>query len=399
MFTSALRAHKATLNSRIGLTRDSRLIPLARTAVSSWSALNRPKTSRVAVNMPIGRANTHANGINNPAAWATTPSDNWRLTNSGRISFSALPSSSTNVKTITVITSDARIWRTKYACSVFTACPSSAAPTLCAIPNARSASSGYVEIGTLRSSVSLGAFPFGQTQFGAQGRPEAARVHPDRDQVDRHAQTLQPIDDGIRNPEGPAGRCLQVVVNHTDGRERDERARLSRPVGFGAQVVKRSQRPQEGDPLVAQQKENRQHEQGTRVTVLADPVRQIDHRGEGGQIEHLVRHRVGVAAQAGRHLELAGEIAVKQIRHRREDHRCEGHHEPKLRQRIPAEHADRQEQEDERHAYQRQRLDKAELPSQRPARLHETDGFVSYLCRVTTRSGLRCRGKALVLQD
>src|ERR1035438_2133469 len=66
---------------------------------------------------------------------------------------------------------------------------------------------------------------------------------------------------------------------------------------------------------------------------------------------------------------------------------------------MPAEDADRQEQKDERHAHQRKRLDKAELPSQRLARLHETDGFVSYLCRVTARSGLRCRGKALVFQD
>ena len=46
----------ARLNSRMGLISDSRLMPLARTAVSSWSALNRPNTSSVAVNMPIGQS-------------------------------------------------------------------------------------------------------------------------------------------------------------------------------------------------------------------------------------------------------------------------------------------------------------------------------------------------------
>ena len=106
---------------------DSRLMPLARTAVSSWSALNRPKISSVAVNMPIGSANTQTNGTSRPAASATTPSVTCRLTSSGRISLSALPSNSTNVKTITVISSDARIWRIKYACNVLTGGPSSAA--------------------------------------------------------------------------------------------------------------------------------------------------------------------------------------------------------------------------------------------------------------------------------
>ena len=114
---------------------DSRLMPLARTAVSSWSALNRPKTSSVAVNMPIGSANTQANGISRPAASATTASVTCRFTSKGRISFSALPSSSTNVNTITVISSAARIWRIKYACNVLTARPSSAARPQIAISN------------------------------------------------------------------------------------------------------------------------------------------------------------------------------------------------------------------------------------------------------------------------
>jgi len=35
---------------------DNRLMPLARAAVSSWSALNRPNTSNVAVRKPMGNA-------------------------------------------------------------------------------------------------------------------------------------------------------------------------------------------------------------------------------------------------------------------------------------------------------------------------------------------------------
>src|ERR1035437_7105384 len=146
MFTSALRAHSAKLNNRIGLIRDSRLTPLARTAVSSPSALKRPKTSSVAVNMPIGSANTHAKGINKAAASATTPKVSWRFTSSGRISWSALPSNSTNVNTITVIISAARIWRIKYACNVFNPCPSSAASPQCATQNAARAANHLLEI-------------------------------------------------------------------------------------------------------------------------------------------------------------------------------------------------------------------------------------------------------------
>ena len=48
----------ATLSSRIGVLSASKLMPLARTAVGSWSALNRPNASSVAVNIPIGSAKT-----------------------------------------------------------------------------------------------------------------------------------------------------------------------------------------------------------------------------------------------------------------------------------------------------------------------------------------------------
>ena len=54
-----------------------RLMPLARAAVSSWSALNLPKTSNVAVSMPMGRANAITNGMSKPMARTMTPSVAW----------------------------------------------------------------------------------------------------------------------------------------------------------------------------------------------------------------------------------------------------------------------------------------------------------------------------------
>ena len=57
----------------MGLIAENKLMPLARIAVSSWSALKRPKISSVAVNIPIGSAKTHTNGTDKPTASATTP--------------------------------------------------------------------------------------------------------------------------------------------------------------------------------------------------------------------------------------------------------------------------------------------------------------------------------------
>ncbi len=68
MLIHALRPHKTRLNTRIGVTNATRLIPLDRTAVSSWSALNRPNTSSAAVSIPIGSANTSTKGISSPNA-------------------------------------------------------------------------------------------------------------------------------------------------------------------------------------------------------------------------------------------------------------------------------------------------------------------------------------------
>src|ERR1051326_1762500 len=120
MFTQALSAHKARLNNKMGLVIESRLMPLARTAVSSWSALNRPKIKSVAVNIPIGSANTQTKGINSRTASANTVKRTCPPIKNGRISLSTFPMRSTAVKTPTVISNDARIWRVKYACSVFT---------------------------------------------------------------------------------------------------------------------------------------------------------------------------------------------------------------------------------------------------------------------------------------
>ena len=119
MFTHALSAQSARLNNKIGLVIDSKLMPLARTAVNSWSALNLPNISSVAVNIPIGNANTHTNGTNNPTASANTPNFTWPLIKNGKISFNTLPNSNTAVNTPTVISSDARICRVKYVWSVF----------------------------------------------------------------------------------------------------------------------------------------------------------------------------------------------------------------------------------------------------------------------------------------
>lgn len=97
---------------------DTRLMPLARAAVSSWSALNRPNTSSVEVSMAIGSANTQMNGINSPMDFATTPSDACRLTSSPRISLSTSPSNKTNVNTSSVMTRVTITWRRRYSCSV-----------------------------------------------------------------------------------------------------------------------------------------------------------------------------------------------------------------------------------------------------------------------------------------
>jgi hypothetical protein len=56
MLNHALTPQHNRLNSSTGATSDRRLTPLARAAVSSWSALKRPKTSSVAVSRPIGSA-------------------------------------------------------------------------------------------------------------------------------------------------------------------------------------------------------------------------------------------------------------------------------------------------------------------------------------------------------
>jgi hypothetical protein len=103
----------------MGAANDNRLTPLARAAVNSWSALNRPNTSTVEVNMAIGNAKANMKGINNPKAFITIRNVAWPFTSSGRISRSALPTNNTKVNTNIVITNEAIIWRNKYLCNVF----------------------------------------------------------------------------------------------------------------------------------------------------------------------------------------------------------------------------------------------------------------------------------------
>ena len=56
MLNHALKPQQNRLKSKTGVMSENRLMPLARAAVSSWSALNRPKTSSVAVSRPMGSA-------------------------------------------------------------------------------------------------------------------------------------------------------------------------------------------------------------------------------------------------------------------------------------------------------------------------------------------------------
>jgi len=56
ILNQALRPQQNRLSISTGVTREMRLMPLARAAVNSWSALNRPNTSKAAVMNPIGRA-------------------------------------------------------------------------------------------------------------------------------------------------------------------------------------------------------------------------------------------------------------------------------------------------------------------------------------------------------
>ena len=113
MLIHALKPHNNRLNTSTGVINVSRLMPLERAAVNSWSALNRPNTSNAAVNIPIGSANTSTNGINSKNASATPLNVACRRISNSNISFSPLPSSSTNVNTATVITSVASTWRVR----------------------------------------------------------------------------------------------------------------------------------------------------------------------------------------------------------------------------------------------------------------------------------------------
>ena len=68
MLIHALKPQQSRLKNKTGMMSESRLMPLARTAVSSWSALKRPNTSSIAVSNPIGSAKTQTNGTSRPMA-------------------------------------------------------------------------------------------------------------------------------------------------------------------------------------------------------------------------------------------------------------------------------------------------------------------------------------------
>ena len=79
-FSQAHKPLTATLNSRTGVIRLIKLMPLARAAVNSWSALKRPKTSSAAVSMPMGSEKASTYGISKQDAVARPRRGSaWRL--------------------------------------------------------------------------------------------------------------------------------------------------------------------------------------------------------------------------------------------------------------------------------------------------------------------------------
>ena len=102
----------ATLSSRIGVIRLIRLIPLARIAVTSLSALIRPNTSNAVASIAIGSENTSTFGIASSKNCATAVNPTFRFTSKSLSRFSEPTSNSTNVNTATVtprVTSACRV--------------------------------------------------------------------------------------------------------------------------------------------------------------------------------------------------------------------------------------------------------------------------------------------------
>ena len=60
--------HNTSERATTGTMADAKLMPPARMAVNSWSALNRPNVSSDAVSIPIGSAKDRTNGINSAKA-------------------------------------------------------------------------------------------------------------------------------------------------------------------------------------------------------------------------------------------------------------------------------------------------------------------------------------------
>jgi len=119
------------------------------------------------------------------------------------------------------------------------------------------------------------------------GGPEAVGVHDDGNQVDGHARGLEGINHGIGNSQPPARRGLKVIIDHTEARERNDRARLAGPIGLGVQVVQRALSSEGTTPLIAQQKENRQDQHARAWPCWPIRSAQINQRRKGGQVKTL----------------------------------------------------------------------------------------------------------------
>ena len=183
----------------------------------------------------------------------------------------------------------------------------------------------------------------------------------DSNEVDQHTQGFRTVDQAGGRLEAPAVWRLQVVIDQADGWEGDQGAGLAGPVRLGTHVVQGAEGAQEADPLITQEEQDGQHEQHPGMARLADAVGQVNEGRECGQVEDLVHHGIGIPAQARGDLELARKVAVKEVGDGGQDHRTERHQEPRLGQRVSAEDAHAQEQEDERDPDKRERLTKKNL--------------------------------------
>ena len=105
-----------------GATTCPRLIPLARMAVTSLSALIRPKISNAVASIAIGRENSGSFGVISSRKYPTTSRPTFWFTNMSLSCFRMRASSSTNVNTPIVKNSVMTACRVIYLARIFIRC-------------------------------------------------------------------------------------------------------------------------------------------------------------------------------------------------------------------------------------------------------------------------------------